>query len=90
MLRLAHLLLIFTGSGPDRQNTYHSNFSSMDKEAENLKWKSLYQEIKQLYKDLALARDNFNRNKKIMILNLIEEKQKQMKMYQTISSQQYR
>ena len=52
----------------------------MDKETVREEHERLHQEFKDLYKDLALARDHFNKFRQKLILNLIEEKQKQMKL----------
>ena len=60
----------------------HIHFPKMDKETVREKHEKLYQEVnKDLYKDLALARDNFDKFRQKLILNLIDEKQKQMKMW---------
>ena len=59
----------------------------MDKETAREEHERLYQEIKDLYKDLALARDHFDKFRQKFILNLIEEEQKQMKMWATLIQQ---
>ena len=63
------------------------HFTKMDKERVREEHERLYQEIKDLYKNLALARDNFDKFRQKQILNLIEEKQKQMKMWATLIQQ---
>ena len=59
----------------------------MDKETVREEYERLYQEMKELYKDLALAREHFDKFRQKLILNLIEEKQKQMKMWVTLIQQ---
>ena len=63
------------------------HFHKMDKETVREEHKRLHQEIKDLYQDLALARDNFGKFRQKLILNLIEEMQKQMKMWATLIQQ---
>ena len=65
----------------------HIDYPKMDKETAKEEHERLYQEIKDLYKDLALPRDNIDKFRQKLILNLIEEKQKQMKMWATLIQQ---
>ena len=65
----------------------HIHFYKMDKETVREEHERLYQEFKDLYKDLALTRDHFNKFRQKLIFNLIKEKQKQMKMWATLTQQ---
>ena len=65
----------------------HIHFPKMDKETVREEHERLHQEIKDLCKDLALARDNFIKFRQKLILDLIEEKQKQMKVWTTLIQQ---
>ena len=70
MLDLTHLAP--TSKAWLQTTVNHIHFYKIDKETVREEHDRLYQEIKELYKDLTLARDHFDKFRQKLILNLIE------------------